>query len=259
MKDLSRIGRTKFVVMLERVGLCHSLSNRRHRTSRNKGQVRSFAPVRWNAHHIFESESPRSVAVISTIIQNDSGRIKMLLVFVFDVLAAFNSCVGWLRLVIGNSPSVADLHRTRYAILVAQNLYAPRRDTPSVCGTERYFITHPPGIILLACSPNDGYKESLYIILRLANKIKRFSAKFIKYFQNRITGVWVLPTRQNERDGSYAETLIFAVCTDTGCACYSLKSHIRRYAALSFLKKPRAHFLLKLSCIAGQTPKKCPL
>ena len=145
MKDLSRIGRTKFVVMLERVGLCHSLSNRRHRTSRNKGQVRSFAPVRWNAHHIFESESPRSVAVISTIIQNDSGRIKMLLVFVFDVLAAFNSCVGWLRLVIGNSPSVADLHRTRYAILVAQNLYAPRRDTPSFgCLRDRKIFHYAP-------------------------------------------------------------------------------------------------------------------
>ena len=41
--------------------------------------------------------------------------------------------------------------------------------------------------------------------------------------------------------GGIIETKI-AVCTDTGCACYSHKSHIRRYAALSLSKKSRALF-----------------
>ncbi len=35
-----------------------------------------------------------------------------------------------------------------------------------------------------------------------------------------------LPQQQNERFGRKAEPLIFPVCTDTGCACYSLKSHM---------------------------------
>lgn len=38
-------------------------------------------------------------------------------------------------------------------------------------------------------------------------------------------GVWGFPKNQNGRIGCKAETLIFSVCTDTGCACYSLKSH----------------------------------
>ena len=43
--------------------------------------------------------------------------------------------------------------------------------------------------------------------------------------------------QQNEQFGRKAEPLIFPVCTDTGCACYSLKSHIRRYNALPLSQK----------------------
>lgn len=42
-----------------------------------------------------------------------------------DVLPAFDSRVCGLRFIIGDCPSVADFHRTRYAFLVAQYLYAP--------------------------------------------------------------------------------------------------------------------------------------
>jgi len=46
-----------------------------------------------------------------------------------------------------------------------------------------------------------------------------------------------IPQQQNEQFGRKAEPLIFPVCTDTGCACYSLKSHIRRYNALPLSQK----------------------
>ena len=65
----------------------------------------------------------------------------------------------------------------------------------AVCGTERYFITQSSKSDRLTRTSIRKYNNSAYIIIRLANKIKRFSAKFIKYFQNRITGGWVLPTR----------------------------------------------------------------
>ena len=132
----------------------------------------------------------------------------------------------------------------------------------AVCGTERYFITHPPGIVRLACPPNDGHKKSLYIILRLANKIKRFSAKYIEYFQNRITGVWVLPTRQNKRTGTKSETPIFAVCGNTGCACYSSKISYPQIPAAPEHRRSGAFLFLKTkNFLTGthQTQKKCPL
>ena len=50
-------------------------------------------------------------------------------------------------------------------------------------------------------------------------------------------GVWGFPKNQNGRIGCKAEPLIFPVCTDTGCACYSPKSHIRRYTALPLSQK----------------------
>ena len=51
-----------------------------------------------------------------------------------DVLPAFNSCVRWLRLIVRDCPAVADFYRARYAFLVAQDLYAPGRDTPPLGG-----------------------------------------------------------------------------------------------------------------------------
>ena len=113
--------------------------------------------------------------------------------------------------------------------------------------------------ILSACSPARSYIKSFYIIIRLANKINRFPAKFRKNFQFRNQGFGTFPKFQNERIGCKAETLIFPVCTDTGCACYSLKSYTRISNALSFPEKPRARFLLKSSRTGGQTLKKCPL
>ena len=72
-------------------------------------------------------------------------------------------------------------------------------------------------------------------------------------------GVWGFPKNQNGRIGYKAETLIFSVCTDTGCACYSLKSHIRRYNALPLSQK-QGRIFLKIShfdtCVLT---KNCPL
>jgi len=59
--------------------------------------------------------------------------------------------------------------------------------------------------------------------------------KVQKEFPN--SRVWGFPKNQNGRIGCKAETLIFPVCTDTGCACYSPKSHIQSHLALLFLKK----------------------
>ena len=56
-----------------------------------------------------------------------------------------------------------------------------------------------------------------------------------------------LPQQQNEQFGRRAEPLIFPVCTDTGCACYSLKSHIRKYNALPLLQKQGRIFFENLS------------
>jgi hypothetical protein len=52
-------------------------------------------------------------------------RLGLFFTLPLDIFSALDSCVGRLRLIIGNSPSVSNLHRTRYAILAAQNLYAP--------------------------------------------------------------------------------------------------------------------------------------
>ena len=59
--------------------------------------------------------------------------------------------------------------------------------------------------------------------------------KVQKEFPN--SRVWGFPKNQNGRIGCRAEPLIFPVCTGTGCACYSLKSHIRRYNALPLSQK----------------------
>ena len=56
-----------------------------------------------------------------------------------------------------------------------------------------------------------------------------------------------LPQQQNEQFGRRAEPLIFSVCTDTGCACYSFKSHIRRYTALPLSQKQECIFFENFS------------
>lgn len=56
-----------------------------------------------------------------------------------------------------------------------------------------------------------------------------------------------LPQQQNEQFGRRAEPLIFPVCTDTGCACYSFKSHIRRYTALPLSQKQERIFFENFS------------
>ena len=117
VKDLSRFGRTKFLPQI---------------SVNFRDGISVFIRTREGEH-----ASYFRVGVAAIILR--IGSIHLLR---FDVLAAFNSCVGWLRLVIGNSPSVADLHRTRYAILVAQNLYAPRRDTPPFGGLRDRKIFH---------------------------------------------------------------------------------------------------------------------
>ena len=66
---------------------------------------------------------------------------------------------------------------------------------------------------------------------------KSFPKKSRKYFQFRHERGVGIPQQQNEQFGRKAEPLIFPVCTDTGCACYSLKSHIRRYNALPLSQK----------------------
>ena len=81
------------------------------------------------------------------------------------------------------------------------------------------------------------------MIVRLANKIKGFPEKFKKYFQIAQIGVWALPARKMSVRAVSPKRPFLPMCTDTGCACYSLKSHIRRYTALSSLKKSGAHFL----------------
>ena len=67
--------------------------------------------------------------------------------------------------------------------------------------------------------------------------------KVQKEFPN--SRVWGFPKNQNGRIGCKAEPLIFPVCTDTGCACYSLKSHIRRYNALPLSQKQGRIFFEK--------------
>ena len=48
---------------------------------------------------------------------------------------------------------------------------------------------------------------------------------------------WDYPKIRNERFGWPGWNAHFSVCTDTGFACYSLKSHIQSHLALLFLKK----------------------
>ena len=94
----------------------------------------------------------------------------------------------------------------------------------------------PSRSVLSACSPDRSYNKSLYMIVRLANKIKGIPEKFKKYFQIAQIGVWALPTRKMSVRAVSPKRPFLPMCTDTGCACYSLKSHIRRYTALSSLK-----------------------
>ena len=61
-------------------------------------------------------------------------------------------------------------------------------------------------------------------------------------FSCELVGVWVLPTRTNEQTGRQAGTLISPLCTDSGCACCSLKSHIRRTWCFRFFQG-REHFI----------------
>ena len=61
-------------------------------------------------------------------------------------------------------------------------------------------------------------------------------------FSCELAGVWVLPTRTNEQTGRQAGTLISPLCTDSGCACCSLKSHIRRTWCFRFFQS-REHFI----------------
>ena len=84
-----------------------------------------------------------------------------------------------------------------------------------------------------------------------------------------------IPQQGNEQFGLKAEPLIFPVCTDTGCACYSLKSHIRRSDVPAFseagtlfyspvLKKRQKNVrciverFLRPAKNSGQIPQKCP-
>ena len=70
---------------------------------------------------------------------------------------------------------------------------------------------------------------------------QQLPAKFKKNFQ--IQGLGTIPKYKISASPGKAETLIFPVCTGTGFACYSLKSHIQSLLALLFLKKAGAHFL----------------
>jgi hypothetical protein len=56
-------------------------------------------------------------------------------------------------------------------------------------------------------------------------------------------GMWGFPKNQNGRIGCKAETLIFSVCTDTGCACYSLKSQYPQIVVPLLFRK-RGHFFI---------------
>ena len=113
----------------------------------------------------------------------------------------------------------------------------------------------PSRSVPLGLSPDHSYNKSLYIIIRLANKINRFPEKFRKNFQFRNQGFGTFPKFQNERIGCKAETLIFPVCTDTGCACYSLKSYTTYLQCALVSRKTESAFLLKSSHIGGQTLK----
>ena len=67
-------------------------------------------------------------------------------------------------------------------------------------------------------------------------------SSFLQQQSGVFIGVWVLPTRTNEQTGRQAGTLISPLCTDSGCACCSLKSHIRRNSALLTFSKDRGVF-----------------
>lgn len=66
-------------------------------------------------------------------------------------------------------------------------------------------------------------------------------SSFLQQQSGVFIGVWVLPTRTNEQTGRQAGTLISPPCTDSGCACCSLKSHIRRTWCFRFFQS-REHF-----------------
>ena len=60
-------------------------------------------------------------------------------------------------------------------------------------------------------------------------------------FSCELVGVWVLPTRTNEQTGRQAGTLISPLCTDSGCACCSLKSQYPQIVMTPLFRK-RGHF-----------------
>ena len=66
-------------------------------------------------------------------------------------------------------------------------------------------------------------------------------SSFLQQQSGVFIGVWVLPTRTNEQTGRQAGTLLSPLCTDSGCACCTLKSHIRRTRCFRFFQS-REHF-----------------
>ena len=73
-------------------------------------------------------------------------------------------------------------------------------------------------------------KKTIIIIIENANKNNDFwqSSGEISIRKSR---AWDYPKIRNERFGRKADTLILTVCTDTGCACYSLKFYIQSHIA----------------------------
>ena len=66
-------------------------------------------------------------------------------------------------------------------------------------------------------------------------------SSFLQQQSGVFIGVWVLPTRTNEQTGRQAGTLISPLCTDSGCACCTLKSHMHSTPCFRFFQS-REHF-----------------
>ena len=71
-------------------------------------------------------------------------------------------------------------------------------------------------------------------------------SSFLQQQSGVFIGVWVLPTRTNEQTGRQAGTLISPLCMDSGCACCSLKSHIRKTRCFRSFQD-REHFIFTFS------------
>ena len=149
------------------------MSNGRHQTSCDQGISAPFAPARGSVCHNFESESLLFCGSVY------SSRFR-LIYFPFLILASagFGSSSGIAHLLpIFTAPGMrSSLHKICMRRAEIPHLSA-------VCGTERYFITQSSKSDRLTRTSIRKYNNSVYIIIRLANKIKKFSAKFTKYFQ----------------------------------------------------------------------------